>query len=334
MRLPGFQYVAPRSIGEVCLFLKDHGKESKILAGGTDLLPSMKQRIFSPSYLVHIHDIPEMSQIEFNEQSGLRIGALVKLRVLERNPLIRQRYPMISQAAAEVGSVQIREMGSLGGNLSLDTRCYYYNQSSFWRKCKPRCIKMGGERCNAMGGGKRCFAVFCGDLAPSLIALGAEIKLVSTKGERILSLSDFYTGNGAMPLAIETDEVLAEVRIPVLPPNEVIGTYFKYRIRRTIDFPLASVAAVLTFDAKGQICKEATVVIGAVGTKPEEVKTIGELLKGRRLDGPTIEEASELAFHTAKPIANQGSTPFYRKRMIKVMTSKALKRELRGGEKP
>jgi len=329
MRLPDFQYVAPQSIGEACLFLKDHGRESKILAGGTDLLPSMKQRIFRPSYLVHIHDIPEMSQIRFDEQLGLRIGALVKLHTLERHPLIIERYPMISQAAAEVGSVQIREMASLGGNLSVDSRCYYYNQSYFWRKCKPICIKMGGETCNAIGGGKRCFAAFCGDLAPPLIALGAKIKLLSTKGERILSLSDFYTGDGAKPLAIEPDEVLAEVRVPVLSPNKAFGTYLKYRIRRSIDFPLASVAAVLTLDAKEQACQEVKVVIGAVGTKPEEVKTIGELLKGRRLEDPIIEEASELAFQAAKPIANQGSTPSYRKRMIKILTAKALKRGLR-----
>lgn len=342
MRLPDFQYVAPKSTEEACLFLKDHGRESRILAGGTDLLPLMKQRVFRPAYLVHIHDIPEMNQMEFDEQSGLRIGALVKLHTLEKSPLILERYPMISQAAAQVGSVQIREMGSLGGNLSLDTRCYYYNQSSFWRKCKPICIKMGGEGCNAIGGGKKCFAVFCGDLAPSLIALGAKIKLVSTKGGRILSLSEFYTGDGAKPLAIKPEEVLAEVQVPVFPPGKVVGTYLKYRIRSSFDFPLASVAAVFTFDAKMQVCQEAKVVIGAVGTKPDEVKAIGELLRGRRLGGSIIEEASELAFQAAKPITNQGSTPSYRKRMIKILTAKALattgginlKMELRGGEKP
>jgi 4-hydroxybenzoyl-CoA reductase subunit beta len=332
MRLPDFQYVAPRSIGEACLFLKDHGRESKILAGGTDLLPSMKHWIFRPAYLVHLHNIPELNRIEFDEESGLRIGALVKLRTLERHPVILERYPLISQAATEAASVQIREMGSLGGNLSLDTRCYFYNQSFSWRKCRPVCIKMGGETCNAIGGGKRCFAAFCGDLAPSFIALGAKIKLLSNKGERILSLSNFYTGDGAKPLAIEPDEVVAEVHVPTFHPNRVVGTYLKYRIRNSFDFPLASVAAVLTLNSKKQMCQEAKVVIGAVGTKPEEVKMIGELLKGRRLDGPIIEEASELAFQAAKPIANQGSTPSYRKRMIKILTAKVLQRALRGGE--
>jgi 4-hydroxybenzoyl-CoA reductase subunit beta len=332
MRLPDFQYVVPKSTEEACLFLKNHQRESKILAGGTDLLPSMKQWIVRPAYLVHIQDIPELNQIEFSEQSGLRIGALVKLCTLERHPVILDRYPLISQTAAEVGSVQIREMGSVGGNLSLDTRCYYYNQSSSWRKCRPVCIKMGGETCNAIGGGKRCFAAFCGDLAPSFIALGATIKLLSTKGERILSLSNFYTGDGAKPLAIEPDEVLVEVQVPAFPPNKVVGTYLKYRIRNSFDFPLASVAAVLTLNSKKEMCQEAKVVIGAVGTKPDEVKKIGELLKERRLEGPVIEEASESAFQAAKPIANQGSTPSYRKRMIKILTAKALQRALRGGQ--
>ncbi len=127
MRLPDFQYVEPESIQEACLFLKEHGQESKIMGGGTDLLPSMKQRIFKPKYLVHLGAISNLDQIKFDEQSGLKIGALVKLRSLEKDPVILERYPMIARAASEVGSVQLRQMGTVGGNLSLDTRCYYYN---------------------------------------------------------------------------------------------------------------------------------------------------------------------------------------------------------------
>lgn len=327
MRLPDFQYIKPKSIQEACLFLKEQSQKSKIMSGGTDLLPSMKQRIFRPKYVVYLGTIANLDRIEFDEQSGLRIGALVKLRSLEKDPIILERYPVISQAASEVGSVQPREMGTVGGNLCLDTRCYYYNQSDFWRKCRPRCIKMGGETCNAIGGGTKCFAVFSGDLAPALIALGAKIKLSSAQGERTLLLSDFYTGDGAKPLAVESGEVLVSVEVPAIP-KEAFGIYLKYRIRKSIDFPIASVATMFTPDRKEKVYREVRVVIGAVGTKPEEVKGIGELLKGKRVESSLIEEASELAFKSAKPIANTASSPSYRKKLIKIFVEKALTQAL------
>ena len=327
MRLPDLQYVETKSLPEACLFLKEFGKESKVLGGGTDLLPSMKQRIFKPKYVLNLCTIRDLDRIEFNERSGLQIGALVKLRSLEKDPVILEKYPMIAQAAGEVGSVQLREMGTVGGNLSLDTRCYYYNQSDFWRKCRPICIKMGGDTCNAVGGGKKCFAIFSGDLAPALIALGTKIKLVSAKGERILSLRDYYTGDGAKPLSREPEEILVNVEVPPLP-KRTSGCYLKYRIRRSIDFPLASVAIRVTLNNQNKVCLEPKVVIGAVGTRPEEIEGIEELLSGKRMTDSVLDEASEMAFKAAKPIANAASSPSYRKKMIKFMVEKALRQAL------
>ena len=268
-----------------------------------------------------------MDRIEFDEGLGLRIGALVRLHSLEKDPLIRERYPMIAQAAEVVGSVQLRQMGTVGGNLSLDTRCYYYNQSDFWRKCRPTCIKMGGEICNAVGGGKRCFAVFSGDLAPVLMALGTKIKLSSVKGERTLSLSDYYTGDGAKPLAIKPEEVVTGVEVPALP-KEAFGCYLKYRIRKSIDFPLAAVGALIALEGREGVCREVRVVIGAVGTRPEEVKVIGELLRGKKVSEALMDEASEMAFKAARPIANAASTPTYRKKMIKILVGRALRQAM------
>jgi 4-hydroxybenzoyl-CoA reductase subunit beta len=325
MRLPDFEYVEPRSIEEAALFLRDNGHESMVIAGGTDLLPSMKQGIFRPNYLVNLCSVPLMDRIEFDDGSGLRIGALVRLRTLERDPLIREHYPMIAQAAEAIGSVQLRQMGTVGGNLSLDTRCYYYNQSDFWRSCRPTCIKMGGDTCNAIGGGKKCFAVFSGDLAPALIALGAKIRLVSASGERSLLLKDFYTGDGAKPLERKPGEFLVSVEVPV-PQKDAFTTYLKYRIRKSIDFPLASMAAMLMMDRKEQVCRDARVVISAVGTRPEEVTRIHDLLLGKKLERSLIEEAAELAFKAARPVANTASTPTYRKRMIKILVGRTLKR--------
>jgi 4-hydroxybenzoyl-CoA reductase subunit beta len=310
----------------------DHAKECKMMRGGTDLLPSMKQRIFRPKHVLNLSAIPDLDRIEFDERSGLRMGALVKLRTLEKDPVILKRYPMITQAAGEVGSVQLREMGTVGGNLSLDTRCYYYNQSDFWRKSRPICIKMGGDTCNAVGGGKKCFAIFSGDLAPALIALGAKIKLVSAKGERTLPLSEYYTGDGANPFTRGSEEILISVEAPT-PLKRTSGCYLKYRIRKSIDFPLASVATQTTSDDQNKVCLEAKVVIGAVGTKPEEIEKIGTLLSGKKITDSVIEEASETAFKTAKPIANAASSPSYRKRMIKVMVERALRQTLRESNK-
>jgi len=323
MRLPDFQYVEPRSIEEACLFLKEHGQEARIMGGGTDLLPSMKQRIFQPKYLVYLGSIRNIDRMEFDEGKGLSIGSMVKLRSIETDSLILEKYPVIGKAASAVGSAQIREMGTVGGNLSLDTRCYYYNQSEFWRKCRSTCIKMGGETCNAIGGGTKCFSVFSSDLAPVMMLLGAKIKLCSAWGERILPLSDFYTGNGAKPLSMKPEEVLVSVEIPAIA-KQALCTYLKYQIRNSIDFPLASVAAMIVTDGMQEICREAKVVISAIGTKPEEVKSIPELLEGRRLEKSLIEEASDLSFRMAKPIANVASSPSYRRRVIKVFVQAAL----------
>jgi 4-hydroxybenzoyl-CoA reductase subunit beta len=323
MRLPDFEYVEPKSLEEACLFLREHAQESRILAGGTDLLPSMKQRIVQPAHVVSLGSIPGLDSLGFDERSGLQIGGAVKLRSLERDRVILEKYPALAKAAGEVGSVQLREMGTAGGNINIDTRCYYYNQSDFWRSCRPTCIKIGGETCNAMGGGRKCFAVFSGDLAPMLIALGATIELVSARGERTLLLKDYYTGDGARPFTREPEEVLVRIDVPPLP-KETHSCYLKYRIRRSIDFPLAAVATVIRLDGHEKVVREARVVIGAVGTKPQEVESIGELLIGKSLTDALLEDASQLAFTAAKPVPNTASSFSYRKKMIKVMVKKAL----------
>jgi 4-hydroxybenzoyl-CoA reductase subunit beta len=218
-------------------------------------------------------------------------------------------------------------MGTVGGHLSVDTRCDYYNQPGFWRDYKPKCIKMGGETCNAIAGGRKCFAVFSGDLAVALIALDARVRLVSARKERTIPLAELYTGNGAKPRAIKPEEILAGVEAPPLSTGTV-GTYAKFAVRKAIDFPLASVAALLTLEGKEKLCRTAKVVIGAVGPRPDEVKTIGQLLEGNKLSHELIEEASDLAFKTAKPVANRGSSPAYRKLMIGVLVRKALRQAL------
>ena len=329
MRLPDFEYLEPGSIEEASSLLAAQGDQAKVIAGGSDLLPSMKHRLFSPKSLIALDRISDLDRVAFDKKSGLRLGPMVRLHVLENHPVIVERYPMLRHAANAVGSPQLRQMGTLGGNLGLDTRCYYYNQSKFWRSCRPVCIKMGGETCNAVGGGKKCFAVFSGDLAPALIALGAKIRLFSKGRERVLSLDDFYSGNGADPLAKKPEEIVTGVDVP--PPSKgAFSAYYKYRIRKSIDFPLAGVAACVEIDKRAKVCKEARVVISAVGQRPQVIEKIGELLKGQKLKAPIMEEASALAFNAAKPVANVGSSPAYRKFMIRVFVRRALEKAAEG----
>jgi 4-hydroxybenzoyl-CoA reductase subunit beta len=323
MSLPDFQYIEPASIEEAADFVGREAGNCKILSGGTDLLPSMKQGLFKPNYLVYLGHLQALEGIHFDEESGLTIGSLVKLQRLLSDSAIVEKYPMVAQAAGAVGSTQLREMGTVGGNLCLNSRCVYYNQSEFWRGCLKKCIKMDGETCNALGSGKKCFAVFSGDLAPMLVALDAEVQILSSRGKSWLPLRDFYTGDGAKPLTIGSDELLIGVRVPALTVG-THGVYLKYRIRNSIDFPLASVATRLMFDRKQKLCLDARVVIGAVGTRPEEVEAISELLKGKEIGDSLIEESSELAIKAAKPIANTAGSPAYRKWMIKVLVRKAL----------
>jgi 4-hydroxybenzoyl-CoA reductase subunit beta len=327
MRLPKFSYVEPRSLEEACLFLAEHGPKSKLVAGGTDLLPSMKLGLSAPAWLVSTSSLPQLDQVEFDKGTGLRIGASVTLNALEKHDLVQEKFPAIAAAARSVGSPQLRRMGTVGGNLNIDTRCDYYNQPGFWRDCKPTCIKAGGETCNAINGGRKCFAVFSGDLAPALIALDAKVRLVSAHGERTIPLNELYTGNGASPRAIKPEEILVHVEVPALPAG-TITAYAKFAVRKAIDFPLASVGALVALEGKEKLCRAARVVIGGVGMRPDEVKTIAQLLEGNKLSRELIEEASDLAFKAARPVANRGSSPSYRKLMVKALVRKALRQAL------
>jgi 4-hydroxybenzoyl-CoA reductase subunit beta len=322
MRLPDFQYVVPESVEELVEFLKSHPGEARVLAGGTDLLPSLKQGLHTPRTLVLLSRLPALKRIAFDDRSGLSIGPLATLRELETAPVNQERYPAVSRASGLVGSPQLRQMGTVGGNLNLDTRCFYYNQSSSWRKCRPVCVKAGGDTCNAIGGGKKCFAAFSGDLAPTLIALGASVRLMSGEGERTVPLGEYYTGNGAEPFVRRDDEVMTSIEVPP-PPEGAFCVYRKFSIRKAIDFPLAGVAVMVNWKSDGT-CRDLRIVLGGVASKPLEVEAAAALLEGARLEKDLIEQAAELAFKAAKPVANLASTPSYRRLMVRELVEKAL----------
>ena len=241
MRLPKADYCAPVSLREACSILADHGEEAKLLGGGTDLLVACKLKNVKPALFVSLSSISELKGIHVNEGEYLKIGAMTSLHDIRCDSSTRDYFPALSEAAALVGTTQLQYMGTIGGNLCLNTRCIYYNQSESWRRSRDACFKMGGHICHVVPKGKKCHAVFSGDTVPALIALDAEVKLASNTGERLVPVSELYTGDGKDPLALKPGDLVSEIRLP-MPTKSRSSTYLKYRLRDAIDFPMVGVA--------------------------------------------------------------------------------------------
>lgn len=323
LRLPMADYYAPSSLSKACSILAEHEEEAKVLGGGTDLLVACKLRNVTPTVLLSLGSISELKGIHLHEGEYLKIGAMTSLHDLICDSSISDHYPALSQAAALVGTTQLQYMGTIGGNLCLNTRCIYYNQSESWRRSRDVCFKMGGHVCHVVPKGKKCYAVFSGDTAPALIALDAEVKLVSNTEERLVSVSKLYTGDGKEPLALKSGELVSEIRLP-LPTKSQSSTYLKYREREAIDFPMVGVAVRMDTNDDG-ICTGCRVVLNAVDCGPTEVREARELLEGKAPTFDLIQEVALEAEKRAHPVANTpGSTPAYRHNLAGILTHRAL----------
>jgi len=320
MRLPKFEHLQPESLEEALDLLSEHGEEARVIAGGTDLLVSMKQKLLTPKYVLNLKELG----LDFIEEGkeGLRIGALTRLTTIIKSPLVQEKLPVLAQAAGYVAAPPLQNMGTLGGNLCLNTRCFFYNQSRFWRQARPLCFKTGGEMCHVVKGGDHCYSVYQGDLAPALVALGARVRLAKKGGEWVIPLLDLYTGQGEKPIGLEAGEIVTEVEIPAPAASSWGGDYQKLRYRGAMDFPLVGVAAVLNWN--GEDCAGAKVVLTAVASAPVVVEEAGKLLEGKKPDEEVIAKAAEAAYQVARPVANVGSTPLYRRKMVRVMTKRAI----------
>lgn len=325
LRLPKFQYVAPCSVEEACSLLQEYEGEIKVIAGGTDLLPSMKQRLFTPKYILDLKRIPGLNQIGERADGEITIGSLTTLTTLENSPVIKSYFLGLAQAVDSVAATQVKNMGTIGGNIALDTRCLYFNQSHLWRKSFEPCLKRGGNVCHVVKGGEKCYAYFAADTVPVLIALGAKVTINNNKGERQCDLPSLYTQDGKAPNTLKPGEVITEIAIPV--PKEKSGnTYKKLRLRGAIDFSLIGVAVNLTME--DGVCKTIKVVLGAVGSGPIVVESAEKLLQGTSVTEALIEEAGTLARKAAKPVANTGTSPGYRRDMAALLTKMCLREAL------
>lgn len=322
MTMPAFRLERPASVAEAVRILAAHGPEAMIIAGGTDVVPNLQMRLFSPRVVVDLKPLRELAGIAFTRESGLRIGAMTTLTALVQSPMIREQFPVLASAVSTIAGPLQRNMGTLGGNLCLETRCRWYNQSYFWRSALGGCLKKEGDVCHVAPGGKFCWAAWSGDAAPALLALNAEIEIAGPAGARRLPLGEFYHNDGMNRIALQRGEMVTAVHVaPRMAGRR--GVYHKLRIRNSIDYPLAGVAVTMDTDAQG-ICREACVAVTAVNPAPLLVKAAGELLTGRRATPELMEQAAHAAIRTAKPLTTSASTPVYRREMLKLFTRRAL----------
>lgn len=322
MSLPRFECLEPASLQEACSLLREHGEQAAILAGGTDLLVRMKQRTVTPHHLVNLRSISDYDGIADMEEEGLRIGALTTLHTLTTSPAIQVHAPILAQAARRVASPQIRHLATLGGNLCLQRRCWYYNQSAFWRQAHLPCFRTGGDECHVVKGGDTCYALLSADTVPALLALGAEVKVVGPEGETVMPLERLYPGLGLATTTLTAGDILVEVRLPPLPA----GAYMAYRkqaVRGALDFPLINVAVVLI--AEDGCCREARIVVGAACPFPVQAREAEAILRERPLDEQTIHQAAQAAIGEVKPIPYIHRRPGEKRRLAAILIEGAIR---------
>lgn len=327
MRLPLFEFRAPRTLEEAARILDGERTNAMPLAGGTDLLPNMKRRQQVPRTLMSLRHIQSLSGIELSH-SGLRLGACLTLSDIAADPRFRNGLTALAQAASLVATPQIRNMATLGGNICLDTRCNYYDQSYEWRKSINFCLKKDGTTCWVAPGSSKCVAVSSTDTGPALIALGARVRLVSSSGEREVLLSELYNNDGIDYIKRRPDEILSEVLLDSLHGWK--STYWKLRRRGSFDFPVLSVAAAARL-SRDNVVEDARIVVGSAACRPLAATEAAKSLLGRPLHPQAIEEAAALAARIAKPLDNTDFDMTWRKRVTAEFVTYAL-RELRGDD--
>lgn len=344
LRLPRFRMEVPRTLDEAARLLRDLGAHEQdpavvgtpglrvmIVAGGTDLYPNMKRRQFTPEVLVSLRRAVDgtigAATASDAGSDTFRIGAGSTLTHVSEHPLVRSRYPALAIAAGLVSTPQLRNMGTIGGNICLDTRCNWYNESLFWRTAEGFCMKTHPSVvCRVATSSPRCLAVASADTVPALMALGAQVRVRSLDGERVVDVADLYQEDGIRYLTLRRDEIVGEV---VLPPSDGWrSTYLKARDRNSFDFPIVGLAAAVRM--YGGAVADARLAVTAVASRPILVDAARSALVGSRLDDDAIAAAAEAAFKAARPMDNTSSTIAQRKRTVSVFATRAL-RELRDG---
>jgi 4-hydroxybenzoyl-CoA reductase subunit beta len=322
IRLPAFTYVSPKTIERAVRAVADAGPDAMLVAGGTDLYPNMKRGQFEPKTLVGLRAIRELRGVAGSARAGLTIGSCTTLTAVATHPEVARAYAGVATAAGLVSSPQLRNMGTLGGNVCVDTRCNYYNQSYEWRKAVGFCMKKDGDICLVAPGSDRCWAVSSSDTAPALWSLGARITLAGPAGERTVPIAALYHDDGIQYLSKRPDEIVTTIVLP--PADGWRSAYLKLRRRGSFDFPVLGVAAAVRLE--GEVVREARIVLGAVASVPREATRAAGVLVGQRLTTETIEAAADAAAGPARPLDNTDLTHPYRKKVTRIYVARALAR--------
>jgi 4-hydroxybenzoyl-CoA reductase subunit beta len=325
LRLPRFELRQPRSLDEAVQALAQ-SPGAMLLAGGTDLLPNMKHELFTPPVVVSLGRVEELRGVRREADGTLAIGAMTTLVDVAESALVRAHAPALAQAASLVAGPQLRRRGTLGGNVLLDTRCQYYNQTYFWRQALGFCLKKDGTACHVVAGGARCVAAASADTAPALMTLSARLDLVGPQGRRQVALDDFFVADGIRNHRLGAGEILAAVRVPPRGRGHR-GAYGKLRERGSIDFPLLGVAVRLDLDDEARVA-DADVVVTALAARPRRVTGVAALLRGQRAEGEAFEAQARAVAQTAarqcRALPNVPGDEHWRSEMVPVYVRRTL----------
>jgi 4-hydroxybenzoyl-CoA reductase subunit beta len=322
LRLPEYRYHRPRDLEEALSLLALYGGDVMPVAGGTDLIPNMKHRLFEPGHLVALKGVRELKGIR-EENGHVRFGAAETLTDISESDLVRTRFPALAEAAGHVAGPQLRNMATIGGNLCLDTRCTYYNQTAFWRHALGYCLKKDGSVCHVTKVGKKCVAAHSADTPPVLAVLDAVAVTDGPRGRRQIPVREFFVADGIANTRRRPDELVTEIRVPLGSPLRRAG-YAKLRQRNSIDFPLLTVAVSALVAEDGTVDDVRGVVTG-LGARPRELSG-WEAASGRQLDEELMDELAQRAHAQCHPLENMIVDPEWRRAMIPVYVRRALRR--------
>jgi 4-hydroxybenzoyl-CoA reductase subunit beta len=311
MHNPRFAFYSPETASEACAILAGKKGKAVPIAGGTDLMPRLKQRLVVPEVVVSLDRLQGLNFIK-KEDNALEIGALTPLKEVEKSALVKETFPALSKAARLIAGPVHRSMGTVGGNICLENRCWYYNQSSGWRKSVEPCLKTGGTACHVAKAGKRCYAVYSADLAPVLLALAAEFVVTGEHGERLIPAGEFFADNGLKANMLAAGELLTRIRIPV-PEGKFVVEYIKMRPRESVDFPLVGAAAFVRDNGAGI---DVTLAFTGVASCPFQVDA-GSFLKPLEKE-QIFDQVGKLANDFVRPVSRAGGSPAYKKRLARV----------------
>jgi 4-hydroxybenzoyl-CoA reductase subunit beta len=321
LRLHPYEYHRPATVEEAIALLAEHAGDVMPIAGGTDLVPNMKHKLFTPGHLVSVRGIQEMRGIS-EDARGFTIGAATTLDAMARDTVVRQSLPSLARACALVSGPQLRRMGTIGGNVCLDTRCTYYNQTLFWRKALGYCLKKDGDACHVVKGGTRCVAAHSADAATALLPLEAELRITGPEGERTTPISSFFTSDGMWNRRMQPAELLVSVRVP-RPDARTRHSFQKLRARDSIDFPMLNLAVRVDF-AEDEAVTGLQMAASGMGSYPRKIGKLEAIAEGSPLTGAVVEEIAQQAFRQCHPLENLPVDAEWRRAMVPVLVRRAL----------